>query len=71
MYMTTPGLFSKVQPVLRQPMDRIFFANTDSEGPVSSTTQAIIAAKRVAKEVEHRLAGRPVPTHPDAVALSV
>jgi len=71
MYMTTPGLVSKVQPVLRQPMDRIFFANTDSEGPISSTTQAIIAAKRVAKEVEHRLAGRPAPKHSDTVALAV
>jgi protoporphyrinogen oxidase len=58
MYMATPGLFTKVQPLLRAPMDRIFFANTDSEGPVSSTTQAISGARRVVKEVEHRLAGR-------------
>ena len=71
MYMTTPGLVTKLQPLLRQPMDRIFFANTDSEGPVSSTTQAIIAARRVAKEVEHRLAGRSAPTRSDAVALAV
>ena len=71
MYMTTPGLFSKVQPLVRQPMDRIFFANTDSEGPVSSTTQAIYAARRVAKEVEHRLAGKSGPARPDTVALAV
>jgi len=58
MYMATPGLFTKVQPLLRAPMDRIFFANTDSEGPVSSTTQAISGARRVVKEVEHRLAGK-------------
>jgi protoporphyrinogen oxidase len=57
MYMTTPGLFTKVQPLVRTPLDRVFFANTDSEGPVSSTTQAIVAARRVAQEVEKRLAG--------------
>ena len=61
MYMTTPGLYTKVQPLLRKPMDRVFFANTDSEGPVSSTTQAIMGARRVAQEVEHRLAGRYAP----------
>ncbi|MGC2198306.1 MAG: FAD-dependent oxidoreductase [Terriglobales bacterium] len=61
MYMTTPGLYTKVQPLLRAPMDRVFFANTDSEGPVSSTTQAITGARRVAQEVEHRLAGRNAP----------
>lgn len=70
MYMTTPGLHSKVQPLLRQPMDRVFFANTDSEGPISSTTQAIIAARRVAKEVEHRLAGRALPKHSETAALA-
>ena len=57
MYMTTPGLFTKVQPLVRTPLDRVFFANTDSEGPVSSTTQAIAAARRVTQEVEKRLAG--------------
>jgi len=70
MYMTTPGLHSKVQPLLRQPMDRIFFANTDSEGPISSTTQAIIAARRVAKEVDHRLAGRTLPRHVETAAIA-
>jgi protoporphyrinogen oxidase len=57
MYMTTPGLYAKVQPLLRAPVERIFFANTDSEGPISSTTQAITGARRVAKEVEQKLAG--------------
>jgi len=57
MYMSTPGLYTKVQPLLRQPLDRVFFANTDSEGPYSSTTYAITGARRIAKEVEQRLAG--------------
>jgi protoporphyrinogen oxidase len=56
MYMATPGLFTKVQPLVRQPLDRVFFANSDSEGPISSTTQAITGARRVAQEVEKRLA---------------
>jgi monoamine oxidase len=70
MYMTTPGLMSKVQPLLRQPMDRVFFANTDSEGLASSTDQAITAARRAAKEVEHRLAGRPAPKRNETVAIA-
>lgn len=64
MYMATPGLFTKVQPLVRQPLDRVFFANTDSEGPISSTTQAITGARRVAEEVEKRLGGTPsIPLH--------
>ncbi len=61
MYMSTPGLFTEVQPLARQPMDRVFFANTDSEGPESTTNEAIAAAQRAAKEVENRLAGKPMP----------
>jgi protoporphyrinogen oxidase len=60
LYMSTPGLFTKVQPLVRQPMDRVFFANTDSEGPESSTGGGITAAQRAVKELESRLAGKPV-----------
>jgi len=70
MYMTTPGLSTKVQPLLREPMDRVFFANTDSEGPASSTTQAIIAARRVVKEIEHRIAGRMIPRQTETAAIA-
>lgn len=70
MYMTTTGLYTKVQPLLRAPMDRVFFANTDSEGPYSSTTYAITGARRVVKEVEHRLAGRIVPKSEETVAIT-
>ena len=59
MYMSTPKLYTEVQPLVRHPMERVFFANTDSQGPESSTSEAIAAARRVVKEVEHRLAGRP------------
>jgi monoamine oxidase len=61
MYMTTPGTFTRVQPLVRQPMDRVFFANTDSEGPESTTNEAISAARRTVRQVEARLAGKPMP----------
>ncbi|MGB2605007.1 MAG: FAD-dependent oxidoreductase [Candidatus Sulfotelmatobacter sp.] len=61
MYMSTPGLYTQVQPLVRHPMDRVFFANTDSEGPESTTDSGILAAQRAVKEVEARLAGRPAP----------
>ena len=61
LYMSTPGLFTDVQPLVRQPMDRVFFANTDSEGPESTVSPAITSAQRAVKEVESRLAGKPIP----------
>ncbi len=63
LYMSTPGLYTTVQPLVREPMDRVFFANTDSEGPESTTNKGILAAHRAVKEAEHRLAGKPVPKH--------
>ncbi len=61
LYMSTPGLYTKTQPLVRQPMDRVFFANTDSEGAESTTSKAIVAARRTVKEAESRLAGKPMP----------
>jgi monoamine oxidase len=66
MYMSTPRLFTEVQPLARQSMDRVFFANTDSEGPESTVSPAILAAKRAVNEAESRLAGKPVATHKTA-----
>jgi len=63
LYMSTPGLYTKVQPVARQAMDRVFFANTDSEGPESTASNAILAARRAVKEAESRLAGKLIPKH--------
>jgi protoporphyrinogen oxidase len=71
MYMSTPGLFTKVQPVARQVMDRIFFANTDSEGPLSTTPGGIAAARRAVKQAENRLAGKPALKETAVVAGSV
>jgi protoporphyrinogen oxidase len=61
LYMSTPGLYTQVQPLARHAMDRVFFANTDSEGPESTTNGGILAAQRAVKQVEARLAGRPAP----------
>src|SRR5713226_1072355 len=61
MYMSTPGLYGQVQPLVRRPMERVFFANTDSEGPESTTNEAILAAQRAAKQAEARLAGKLAP----------
>lgn len=56
LYMSTPGLYTNVQPVVRESMDRVFFANTDSQGPESTTSQGIVAARRAVKEALSRLA---------------
>ncbi len=57
MYMVTPGNYTQVQPVTRRPMDRVFFANTDSEGPVSSASTGITAARRAVRELNAALSG--------------
>ncbi|HUO27038.1 MAG TPA: FAD-dependent oxidoreductase [Candidatus Aquilonibacter sp.] len=61
LYMSTPGLYTEVQPLVRRPLDRVFFANTDSEGPESTTNGGILAAQRAVKQAEARLAGQPAP----------
>ena len=69
MYMSTPKLYTEVQPLVRHPMERVFFANTDSQGPESSSSEAIAAARRAVNEVEHRLAGKPgMPKQTAAIA---
>ncbi len=55
--MSMPGVHTQVLPLVRQPMDRIFFANTDSEGPVSTISGGICAARRAVKEYEAMLTG--------------
>jgi protoporphyrinogen oxidase len=67
-YMSTPRLYTQIQPLARQPMDRVFFANTDSEGPESTADTAISAARRAVQEVEARLAGKPLPRRESALA---
>jgi len=60
LYMSTPGNFTRVQPIARRSMERIAFANTDSEGPESTTSKGIEAARRAVREVEVMLAAKSV-----------
>jgi monoamine oxidase len=55
MFMATPGTYTKVIPAARQPMERIFFANTDSQGPVSTTSGAIASTRRAIDEMKRML----------------
>jgi monoamine oxidase len=55
MFMAMPGNYTQVLPIARQPMERVFFANTDSEGPVSTTAGGIMAARRAVKEYDKML----------------
>ncbi|HKD64733.1 MAG TPA: FAD-dependent oxidoreductase [Candidatus Acidoferrales bacterium] len=57
MFMATPGTFTKVTPAARQPLERVFFANTDSIGPESEISGAVDSARKAAEWVEKRLAG--------------
>jgi monoamine oxidase len=57
MFMPTPGTFTKVIPAANQPLDRIFFANTDSVGPVSEVSGAVEAAQNGAECVKKKLGG--------------
>ena len=60
LYQSLPGNFTQVLPQVRQPMERVFFANTDSEGPVSTTSEGIKAARRAVKEYQTMIAGNKV-----------
>lgn len=68
LYMSTPGNCTQVLPLARQPMERVFFANTDSQGPVSTTAEGIVAARRAVKEYEKMLAGKSTRHPASAVA---
>jgi len=61
MYMSSPGTYKKLIPAARQPAGRIFFANTDSEGPVSTTAGGIDSARRSVDEMKRMLNGKTVP----------
>ncbi|MBI2683177.1 MAG: FAD-dependent oxidoreductase [Acidobacteriales bacterium] len=61
MFIATPGTFTRWIPTAKKPMRNIFFANTDSEGPVSLTAGGIAAAKRCIREFQAGLKGSGVP----------
>src|SRR2546425_12803596 len=44
MFRATPGTYTRIIPVARQPMERIFLPNTDSQGPNALPSRAVTAA---------------------------
>jgi monoamine oxidase len=59
MMVSAPRIYTEVLPIARRPLERVFFANTDSRGPVSSTDGAIAAARHAVEEVQRLFASRP------------
>jgi monoamine oxidase len=57
MFLPTPGTFTKTLPAASAALDRVFFANTDSIGPVSDIGAAVEAARHASEWIEKRLAG--------------
>jgi len=57
LFLSAPGIYTKVIPAAREPLDRIAFANTDSIGPESLVYAAVEAAQRAATWIEKRMAG--------------
>jgi oxygen-dependent protoporphyrinogen oxidase len=57
MFLPTPGTFTKQIPAASRPLERVFFANTDSTGPVSDVSGAVQASRRAAEWVEARMTG--------------
>ena len=58
MMISAPRIYTEVLPAARRPLERVFFANTDSRGPVSSTDDGIDAAQRAVQDVRRLFAGR-------------
>ena len=56
MFLPTPGNFTKVIPVANQPLGRIYFANTDSIGPISEVSGAVEAAQKASEWVKKQTA---------------
>jgi monoamine oxidase len=71
MFMATPGTYTKLIPAARIPMDRIFFANTDSVGPESLASGGVAAAKKGVEWAEKLIAGKSARQAAAAVGLAV
>jgi monoamine oxidase len=56
MFMATPGTYTKLIPAANHPMERVFFANTDSLGPESLTAGAVKMGRAGAEWAEKLLA---------------
>jgi hypothetical protein len=56
MFLPTPGNFTKVIPAANVPFERIYFANTDSVGPISEVSGAVDAAQKASEWVSKKTA---------------
>ncbi|MGH9603048.1 MAG: flavin monoamine oxidase family protein, partial [Terriglobales bacterium] len=56
MFMSTPGTHTRLLPAARTPMERVFFANTDSEGPLSTADGAIHQAQKAVEWLDKKQA---------------
>jgi spermidine dehydrogenase len=70
MFLPTPGTFTKVIPAARQPLERVFFANTDSVGPESEVSGAVEAAHKAAEWVKKRMSGATASAASTAAGMS-
>lgn len=59
MFMAVPGQYTKNRMIASQPMERIFFGNSDSGGPESLTSEAVRISHAAAEWAELILAGKP------------
>jgi hypothetical protein len=50
MFMSAPGVLTKLAPKIRQPFGNIFFAHSDAEGGITETASALKAARRASRE---------------------
>lgn len=56
-FLSLPGTYTKSIPAANKPLDRIFFANTDSTGPESDLAGAVASAQRAADWIAKKMAG--------------
>ncbi|MGB6264234.1 MAG: hypothetical protein WBF56_00715 [Candidatus Acidiferrales bacterium] len=68
MFLPAPGLYTKVIPLARQPMERVFFANTDSVGPMSDISNAVLISSKAAEWVGKRATGASAASATAAIA---
>lgn len=61
-FLSAPGVATRLIPAASRPLDRITFANTDSVGPESLVYAAVEAARRSAEWVEKRMSSAKIPS---------
>ena len=55
LFMSAPGVTTRLAPEIRKPLGHIFFAHSDAEGDVSSYETALDAANRTSREARQAL----------------